>query len=304
MRNKLAVTILLCATLAAFSLPAEDPAESLAQTERDFAQMSMKDGMYKAFVKYAAESGIQFAPHPRNVRQAFAKQADGPLPDFTLNWRPVFTDVAASGDLGFNAGPWIMADLSPAKEPSLYGYFLSIWKRQDDGTWRFIIDAGVRVPPFPEAALSQAWIRAMSNGYKPAGKVDRGKQLQELRDLDAGLLAAVNSKGCLEGYRQYLADKPVLYRQGHIPAFDGSAVEQYLSGDKHTWTWSPIESGVSDAGDFAYSYGSYEAKPLAPEQKLEKGYYMHVWKRNAEGKWRLAADVVMPRLTPQPAATN
>ncbi len=298
MQRTIACIVLLCLAAAALSLPTADPAEALAQTERDFAQMSMREGMYKAFVRYAAENGIQFAPHPVNVREKMSKQAQGPMPDFSLDWRPLWTDVAASDDIGFNAGPWIMSDLSPAQEKPLHGYFLSIWKKQSDGAWRFIIDAGVQVAAFPSEHLQLPWKRLPQSAFKPAKSVDTQKETQTIRDLDATLLAAVNSDGMLTAYRKVLADAALIYRQGKIPASDRATVEQYLAADKHAWTWTPIETGVSQAGDFGYVYGSFEATPKADDQKFQKGYYLRVWRRNAAGQWRLAADVIMPRLTP------
>lgn len=304
MWNELTAEILVCAALVATCAAGERPAQSLAQTEREFAEMSMQEGMYKAFVKYAAENGIQFAPHPRKVHEALTKQAAGPMPTFSLNWRPIWTDVAISGDMGFNAGPWVATDLSPAKEPSEYGYFLSVWQKQSDGTWRFIIDAGVRVPPFPPEQLQQPWHELTHATYKPAAATDTAKQTQSLRDLDAQLLSEVNSDGMLAAHRKYFADHVLLYRQGRIPASDRKTVEHYLGEDKHGWSWSVIETGVSQAADFGYSHGSFEATPKADDQKALKGYYLHVWKRDARGRWRLAADVIMPRLTPQNAPSN
>ena len=53
---------------------------------------------------------------------------------------------------------------------------------------------------------------------------------------------------------------------------------------------------VSTAGDLGYTYGSYEFKSKAGDMAtVEKGYYLHVWKRNENGELRLVADVTNPQ---------
>jgi ketosteroid isomerase-like protein len=55
----------------------------------------------------------------------------------------------------------------------------------------------------------------------------------------------------------------------------------------------PIKSDVAQSDDLGYTYGSYEMK-LAGTDKIEKGYYIRVWKRDAGGKWKLVLDTFSP----------
>jgi ketosteroid isomerase-like protein len=57
-----------------------------------------------------------------------------------------------------------------------------------------------------------------------------------------------------------------------------------------TLSGEPIKADVSHSGDLGYAYGSYEVGGAKPE----KGYYARVWKRDAQGRWRIVMDVTNP----------
>ncbi len=49
---------------------------------------------------------------------------------------------------------------------------------------------------------------------------------------------------------------------------------------------------MSVAGDLGYAYGSYEYMTRSGDQSIvEKGYYLHVWKRTSADVWTLVAEV-------------
>ena len=53
---------------------------------------------------------------------------------------------AASGDMGFTTGPWeAKGDINDEK-PSGYGHFVTVWKKQADGSWKFVVDLGISHP--------------------------------------------------------------------------------------------------------------------------------------------------------------
>lgn len=58
-----------------------------------------------------------------------------------LQWSPNFIDVAESGDLGYTYGTYTFTyrDTSGVIRESR-GIFHTVWKRQPDGSWRFVWD--------------------------------------------------------------------------------------------------------------------------------------------------------------------
>src|ERR671939_846865 len=78
---------------------------SLVEAERAFARLSVAQGVRAAFMTYFAEDGINFQPHPTNTKEAYRQRpAPAQPPPVTLDWYPVYADVARAGDLGYTTG--------------------------------------------------------------------------------------------------------------------------------------------------------------------------------------------------------
>ncbi|MEA3064848.1 MAG: hypothetical protein QOJ27_1294, partial [Sphingomonadales bacterium] len=136
----LALAALLASPLAAHARPA--PVGEVVEAERAFARAAQTDGANAAFLRYSAPDGLVFQPGPTLARKALA---DHPIPPVQLHWWPVYAGIAASGDLGFTTGPYAVG----SGERQGHGWYFTIWRRQADGSWRWVLDHG---PPTREAA--------------------------------------------------------------------------------------------------------------------------------------------------------
>jgi ketosteroid isomerase-like protein len=61
----------------------------------------------------------------------------------TLTWHPSKAEVLAGGDVGYSTG------FSERKAPNgsvFKGNYLTVWKKQKDGSWKAIYDTGTGVP--------------------------------------------------------------------------------------------------------------------------------------------------------------
>jgi ketosteroid isomerase-like protein len=57
-------------------------------------------------------------------------------------WHPVYAGAAASGDLGFTVGESMIAESRAPNAETSHGKYLTIWRRQADGSIRYILDSG------------------------------------------------------------------------------------------------------------------------------------------------------------------
>ena len=112
---------------------------SLVEAERSFSAMSAAQGISRAFLTYFADDAIGFRPTPIKARKYYEDNPDIPG---LLIWRPVFADVSAAGDMGYTTGPWELRKENLSKVPVGYGHYVSVWKKQEDGTWRVALDVG------------------------------------------------------------------------------------------------------------------------------------------------------------------
>ena len=63
------------------------------------------------------------------------------IPDFKLEWHPDQVGIARSSELGYTGGTytWTFKDAS-GKPASDKGKYLTIWKKQQNGSWKVLFD--------------------------------------------------------------------------------------------------------------------------------------------------------------------
>lgn len=121
----------------------DDWKKEIFEVEAAFAAMAKKEGIGNAFAFYAADSAVllrskQLIKGRKEIAKAYmALNSDS----ITLNWSPDFIDVAASGDLAYTYGRYVLSQMdSTGNITSDTGIFHTVWKRQSNGEWRFVWD--------------------------------------------------------------------------------------------------------------------------------------------------------------------
>src|SRR5512133_1092027 len=156
--------VILFPLLLATSLSAQEPDStsslfSMREAERNFAKASVMIGRNAAFAENFAEESVIFTDKWITDGKQFW-QGRKPAA-VVLKWEPEFIDIAGIRDFGIRTGPWEAQEYRPNTEPMSTGYFLTVWKKTSDGTWKVILDAGSSTPPktnmphsfsFPEGA--------------------------------------------------------------------------------------------------------------------------------------------------------
>lgn len=122
----------------------DEPHEKMLLMDADkaFSDLSVARGMKNAFLEYMDSNGVLLRPNRVPVIGANAIEYLIQLNDssYTLNWQPQHAVVSRSADLGYTYG--IYALHPKEKDTVLYGTYVSIWKRQADGKWKFVLDTG------------------------------------------------------------------------------------------------------------------------------------------------------------------
>ncbi|MGJ3241970.1 MAG: YybH family protein [Opitutales bacterium] len=134
--------------------PASDPLQSLFEADHAFSRHSRKHGAAAAFEAFLHPQARQLpaGSHPLSGRDAIVRQLRGGDDRFSLVWQPLEGDVAASGDLGWTWGTYVLTWREPSGRPHFqHGKYLNIWRREQDGPWRVVVDVGNTSPgPLPE----------------------------------------------------------------------------------------------------------------------------------------------------------
>lgn len=115
---------------------------ALLKTDRDFSTMCIEKGMKTAFIEFIDSNGVLLRANHLPIAGAHAidfliAQNDT---GYKMNWRPDYAFVSASADLGYTYG--IYAIHPTTIDTVLYGNYVSIWKKQANGQWKFVLDSG------------------------------------------------------------------------------------------------------------------------------------------------------------------
>jgi ketosteroid isomerase-like protein len=126
-----------------------EASEKVKAADSLFADLGDRMGAAFAFSNTIAPQGVLFGS-PQLVIGADAARdyytAHGA--ETSLTWRPVYAWVTGSKDLGFTVGEYIATGRGPSGAAvQHFGKYLTVWQRQPDGTWRFVVDGGNPSPP-------------------------------------------------------------------------------------------------------------------------------------------------------------
>ena len=136
----------LALAMTASAAPDKDALKAeLVKVEEAFSAMAQEKGLLAAFEHFAAPDVAFIDTDPRTFRgpSAVRERMGSTPPGVKLTWSALFTDVSDDGTLGYNYGRYEARGPGPdGKDVVRGGFFLTIWKRQPDGSWRYVMDTG------------------------------------------------------------------------------------------------------------------------------------------------------------------
>ena len=276
MRKTLSLLSLLSlASLPSFAQSLQADLDAMVASERAFSKLSEEKGFKESFLTWIADDGIMFRPMPVKSKEILAARPDPPI---KLVWWPSHAEIARSGDMGWTTGPWERR--AQGSDEVAHGHFLTVWKKQADGKWRWVIDTGIAhdKPTAPAGSPPPA-----SGEKVQAPKTDTAAETQALLALDRELGQAT-AKGTSAAYLARLSDDARLMRSGAFPHVGKDAVRAALEKAPAAMTSTPEGGGVSAAADLGYTYGTAEWQGA-------KVGYLRIWEKR-DGVWKLGVDWV------------
>jgi ketosteroid isomerase-like protein len=292
----LPVPSLAASTVTVQTVIPDEQVQQMVDAEKAFARKAYDTNIRDAFFANMAEDAILFRPTPVNGKDFFRNRPANPGP--ILTWYPSYAELSGSNEMGWTTGPW---EYRPAKdkEPTAWGHFATIWRRDTKGRFKVLLDEGHSCKRPPQDSLT--WARL------PGTKQD--VSLPELSNAQSALIAAD------AGYSQLLAEQGV-----------GAALTRYADDDvrllredkpelrgiadagkalAHEWdggvaAWNVQPGGISVATDLAFTYGMVTLGPKAKDAPDGRKVF-RVWRRKPGLDWKLALDVTNALPPPPPA---
>jgi len=133
--------------------PPPDPAQvamsAVLQADRDFARTGAAKDL-PASMNFVAEDVRSYsAGVMRTGKLAFRENwAEGfQDPNWSITWAPVYAEASTSGDLGYTTGSFEIHAKSADGAPVVRtGSYVTIWRKQPDGSWKVALDIGNFAP--------------------------------------------------------------------------------------------------------------------------------------------------------------
>ena len=278
MMRILGLVCLILLSTATFG-QAQADLQKVVDTEKAFAKLAEEKGTKPAFLANLSNDAVLFLPDQVNAKEYWLNRAES---KGLLSWAPNFADVSANGLLGYTTGNWEFRPNGKGDTPTAYGEFITIWQRQPDGGYKFVVDIGVGHEK--RDVFSTAWTTTKHT----------------LRDANDKKLAAADTASSFYGlikdnrvaaaYKAYASDEIRMYREGKFPFIGKREALKALGQEKGKLVMSKRTTFLGSA-DLSYVVSTYSRTD--GDKVVEKGNYMQIWKLE-KGTWRIVLDIFKP----------
>ncbi len=253
--------------------------QKLVDTEHAFARLAAEQGTRAAFLANMADDALIFNPDRIVAKPFWTARPNGPG---LLSWAPNYADVSSNGMIGYTTGNWEFRPKGKDDVPAGFGEFITVWVRQPDGKYRFVVDIGVGhdkpVKFSSEYATSMEKVKdANENNSSPA-------------DVSNGFLQTAEEIGLAKAYSLFGSDELHMFREGKAPIIGKKEVQSALKGDKATVRFAR-KSTFFGSGDISFNLGAYTISERG--KVTEKGNSLQIWKL-IRGTWQIVLDILKP----------
>jgi ketosteroid isomerase-like protein len=257
---------------------------SLADAERAFARAATQQGIRDSFLEFFAEDAVALVPEPASWKARLRARPAVPFADHELVWEPRVGDIAASGEIGWLTGPSTFSNRKDNRPPQ-YGNYLSVWRKQGDGSWKVFLDIGSDAPsPVPFAP----GFKRFTFGPRYTGKEGKAAATAPLLARDKEMNAQLGADPSAV-YAKVLAPNARLHRTGIVARVGRDAAVEWLKGSTPSLLPITGTAEAAESADLGYSYGTFTTK-----ESPQRGSYVRIWSRTPEGQWLIVTEVLTP----------
>lgn len=257
--------------------------QSLLDAEWAFINLAKETNTRDAFWAQFTDETILFGEGPVNAKKSYENQKPNAG---WLKWEPVYSDIATSGDFGYNTGPWEFRPAKTDENAVAFGHFVSMWKKQEDGSWKLLLDIGI---DHSKPNSVPAWKTSLIESARK--KNSEGDARGAFQKLEQDFInAQLNNKA--SAYKESLSSEIRLYRPGKEPITKSSTVASYLEQEPVVH-YHFVDGNISSTADLAYAYGTAVVQ-LTPSQ-TKAANYLRIWKNEKDKGWRIVLDLITYR---------
>jgi len=140
-------------------------------------------------------------------------------------------------------------------------------------------------------------LAGLAEGYQQqAGVVSAKVDERVLLERDAEFDRVTAAEG-MEGFLPFIADDAAFF-PANAPIVTGKEAvgaswAEVLNTPGISLRWQPTKAELARSGELGYTYGHYQLTQTGPEGNTvtRHGKYVTIWKKQADGVWRVAVDI-------------
>jgi hypothetical protein len=287
MKSILLFPLLLASTVLAQEPDSSSALFSMRDAERNFARASVMYGRNAAFVENFAEESVIFTDRWLTNGKQFSKERK-PTP-VVLKWEPEFMDISGSRDFGISTGPWEAQEYRPNTTPLSTGYYLTVWKKQSDGVWKVILDAGSTAPVPPGKNHTFSFPAGADRTISNPPVFSVGLLCKELLERENQILSDWKKSPLISTYASFLAPNVRMQLNGHLPTTNTDTINVWIAHLNKNLVWKSNGAGAATSGDLGFTYGLIET---SGNPETTKGHYVRIWRNSPGANWNIVLEMM------------
>ncbi|HKX82720.1 MAG TPA: hypothetical protein VJL58_00740 [Pyrinomonadaceae bacterium] len=252
--------------------------QKVVETERAFARFAAEKGTKPAFLEYTAKDGVLFLPDKVKAMDYWNARGES---KGLLSWDPNYADISSNGMFGYTTGNWEYRSAGKGGIPEGFGEFITIWRREPDGKYRFVVDIGI------SHAKPSAYSTALAVPAHPSSVNEKN---MSAADSANGFFEIVGRNGLRSGYEDFAAKDIRAFRENEMPLIGKKELLSHIKRTKGK-TILTKRSVFVQASDIAYVVSTYSR--INEDGSNEKGNFVQIWKL-IDNRWQIVLDIFKP----------
>lgn len=277
--KKLLALLIILTGISKLSVAQTGPADvnRVINAEKEFNRLVERKGIKGGFLAVADPEGIIFKPDAVNITEFYSnidKQAG------KLSFTPNLARIAANGDLGFTAGPYVYQN-GKSDDDKVYGDYVSLWKLNSEGQFKLLINLGIQHPEPEKNPMNDFRSPDSSKRVAPSKDPFGPKKIIMATDELFNHSLTLSALGTV---KEFFSPEAHYYFPGFEPMIGKEQIMKFLDNEGIAINAETVNAGRSNSGDLAYSYG----KARIQKGSIVSNYnYVRVWEIDKNHKWNV-----------------
>lgn len=269
MKRYFILFLMIMASLRLFS----QNERALIKAENAFEKASLEKGIREGFLSFADSTAIVFGEKgPENAKHFWESLNSF---DGIFSWSPTYAEISLTGDWGYTTGNYEHRPKLLADKPDRFGQYTTVWQKDVNGIWKYLIDIGNTHPSAPLDKEAGGLVVEKTAGTQTTDSF--------LMNLEEKFIAAFENKP-EDAYRQYISAVYIMNLSGINPVRNRDSAVMMITRIYYPIKFHPAGWKTAPGKDMAAVYGTIA-------HGNDSGKYLRIWRHEKSG-WKIALEVI------------